>query len=281
MPSGFVQAAILRQECLTGLRPADADGFMGASVAQRAMAIEIGMGALRGITADPPAPPQPPSPKKGASSAAIGVSGEAFVLEILSMAAGPTIAGHMGDLQIRCGGANFYAGSGRKVIVVEVKKYARTVPTTERAKFYEDCESVSGVVGGMFVSLESPIALMPRFHIEWLALPAGRRVPLVFMSSGCRDTIAFGYKACLELAGAASTARVSCSNDRLSAETALAGARDSIRTVATARAKVAACLIRAERALVACATRLEPEDSDNSDSDSRGGSESPSDTESS
>jgi hypothetical protein len=88
-------------------------------------------------------------PDEQKSSFAIGLAGEQSVIDLLS----PVYEldfhkSHSGDIIAKRDG---------KPIMIEIKNYVNTVPYKEVEKFYNDLDSRSTTIAGIFISLKSPI----------------------------------------------------------------------------------------------------------------------------
>lgn len=73
-------------------------------------------------------------------------------------------------------------------IMVEVKNYSSTVGKAELIKFYRDLDRNNNVVGGLFISLYSPIVGCEKIQLN-NELIFGRNVPIIYMSGDNPDII--------------------------------------------------------------------------------------------
>lgn len=120
------------------------------------------------------APPQLPPVLIPVCAKTIGIQAEQEVFDILSskyMVNNTANAGKCGD---------FFMPN--ESIMIEVKKYAKTVPLMEVQKFYRDINTNSSIKAAVFISLTSKISGFNnalRFERKSIA---GNEVPIVFLS---------------------------------------------------------------------------------------------------
>ena len=113
---------------------------------------------------------------KGMSSASIGMSGEATVEGWLSKKytiANTAKSSNRGDFIVEVGGCR---------ILVEVKKYSKTVPSSEIEKFYKDIDSNGSIDGGVFISLTSKIVGISGCMDYSHRSIRGDNIPVIFLA---------------------------------------------------------------------------------------------------
>jgi hypothetical protein len=109
--------------------------------------------------------------QKTKSSSAIGKAGEATVLEMLTSIIVPTFpfatvkdmttVGHAADFHLWV----MKASGKRAKILIDSKKYKRSISTAEIEKLYGDVDADTEAHAGLLISLESPISTMAQFQI--------------------------------------------------------------------------------------------------------------------
>jgi hypothetical protein len=127
------------------------------------------------------------------ASATIGQDGERVLEEMLTRdftVLNTAKTGKTGDFIILVNGIR---------ILIEVKKYSKTVPSAEIKKFYRDLQANSSVRGGLFISLTSRIAGISKIIQYSDTSISGTRIPIVFVSLDNITTIAEVIKACIEI----------------------------------------------------------------------------------
>lgn len=117
-------------------------------------------------------------------SQAQGVFGETYVGDILaarytSAVINTARTSKSGDLSVQIGGAK---------IIVEVKNYTNTVPSAECDKFRRDL-AAGNACGGVFVSLQTPIANMDGSFTVRHEIVGVRKIPCVYVVSSSADII--------------------------------------------------------------------------------------------
>lgn len=128
--------------------------------------------------------------QKTKSSSAIGKAGEATVLEMLQTYILPTFPfATVKDMTTVSHAADFHLwvmkASGIKTkILIDSKKYKRSINTTEIEKLYADVDADTEARGGLMVSLESPISTMAQFQIGYTP----KRRPVLFLTFHGIDT---------------------------------------------------------------------------------------------
>lgn len=109
-------------------------------------------------------------------SANIGILGEQIISQILQekyIVSNTAKTGHTGDFIITINGIR---------ILIEVKKYTKTVPSTEVKKFYRDIDSNASIGGGIFISLTSKIVGIGKTMHYSHQYVNGEKVPIIFLS---------------------------------------------------------------------------------------------------
>lgn len=123
-------------------------------------------------------PPQDDGPSRFAGpSACIGIQGEEEVQIILQERYKSTNTAKSG----KCGDFVVTSAGGVRVLV-EVKKYSKTVPGTEVEKFYRDIDANGSIRGGVMISLTSQVVGVNRALDHSYQVVNGGRVPIVFLS---------------------------------------------------------------------------------------------------
>jgi hypothetical protein len=159
-----------------------------ATKEEKVKALRIGIFLLQnGITLNNPLPKESSLPKESLlqkkeveikQSAVIGQEGEnyvhSFLLKYYRVKDVHTIA-KTGDFIVN------------ESIMMEIKNYSSTVPTQEVTKFHRDLIS-SGLEGGIFVSLKSPISNMQTFKYEHLST-GSNLIPVLYISSSSPEII--------------------------------------------------------------------------------------------
>ena len=110
------------------------------------------------------------------SSADIGLRGEQEVEEILQeryRILNTAKSGKCGDFVINVNGVR---------ILIEVKKYSKTVPSIEVEKFYRDIDSNSSINGAIMISLTSRIVGISRTVEHTHQCINGDNIPVIFLS---------------------------------------------------------------------------------------------------
>jgi hypothetical protein len=110
------------------------------------------------------------------ASANIGLAGEQEVQNILQeryRILNTAKSGKCGDFVITVNGTR---------ILVEVKKYSKTVPSIEIEKFYRDIDSNSSISGAIMISLTSKIVGITRSMEYTHQYVNGYTVPVIFLS---------------------------------------------------------------------------------------------------
>ena len=127
------------------------------------------------------------------TSAVIGLIGEKEVENILTKkytVSNTAKKGKSGDLLVDTGGC---------LILVEVKKYTKSVPNTEIDKFYRDIEANASLAGGIMISLSSKIVGKTKtMELESYSTIHGK-LPLIFISlkqGGCPESV---IDSCIEM----------------------------------------------------------------------------------
>ena len=111
------------------------------------------------------------------SSACIGIQGEGEVQTILQERFKSMNTAKSG----KCG--DFIVTSTEGVrILVEVKKYSKTVPSIEVEKFYRDIDANGSIRGGVMISLTSHVVGVNKALDHSYQVVNGGRVPIVFLS---------------------------------------------------------------------------------------------------
>ena len=109
--------------------------------------------------------------QKTKSSSAIGKAGEATVLEMLTSVIVPAFPfATVKDMTAVSHAADFHLwvmkASGKKAkLLIDSKKYKRSISTTEIDKLYSDVDADAEAHAGLLISLESPISTMAQFQI--------------------------------------------------------------------------------------------------------------------
>lgn len=114
--------------------------------------------------------------KKEKASAKIGLSGEKEVQDILQeryRLLNTAKSGKCGDFVITVNGIR---------ILIEVKKYSKTVPGIEIDKFYRDIDSNTSIGGALMISLTSCIVGISKSIEHTHQYVNGNKVPVVFLS---------------------------------------------------------------------------------------------------
>ena len=123
------------------------------------------------------------------SSADIGLSGEQEVEKILQdryRILNTAKSGKCGDFVITVNGVR---------ILIEVKKYSKTVPSIEVEKFYRDIDSNSSIGGAILISLTSNIVGISRSIEHTHQYINGNKIPIMFLS--LRDVDPYIAKTCM------------------------------------------------------------------------------------
>jgi hypothetical protein len=110
------------------------------------------------------------------ASAHIGLAGEQEIQQILQeqyIILNTAKSGKCGDFVITVNGTR---------ILVEVKKYSKTVPSLEIEKFYRDIDSNSSIKGGIMISLTSKIVGINRVMEYTHQYVNGDNIPIIFLS---------------------------------------------------------------------------------------------------
>lgn len=110
------------------------------------------------------------------ASANIGLSGEQEVEEILQeryRILNTAKSGKCGDFVITVNGIR---------ILIEVKKYSKTVPSLEVDKFYRDIDSNASIGGAILISLTSNIVGISRSIEHTHQYINGNKIPVMFLS---------------------------------------------------------------------------------------------------
>ena len=119
------------------------------------------------------------------SSATIGILGEQEVYALIGSKyriIDTAKNGKMGDFIIIINGIK---------ILIEVKKYKKTVPSAEIDKFYRDINANGSVNGGLFISLTSNIVGIHE-SMKYVKSPTMNRVPVIFVTYSTKVTIMAG-----------------------------------------------------------------------------------------
>jgi hypothetical protein len=214
--------------------------------------ISIGRAALEHARGETAPAPLPPPPAQMPAPSLPGPAGEAIVEAALKSAFGSVVnttrAAKNGDLCLY--------HSGEK-IMIEVKNYKNTVPSTEIEKFGRDLD-VSGASGGVFISLAAPIAGQPKLSTRYFTTTRGV-APGVLIVAADPEMIIGAVSICARMIAVLSAAReISADSESLMgtttrAVTALAAARCEIATAAT---EVTKRLINSTAAVSRCETEL-------------------------
>jgi len=110
---------------------------------------------------------------KSKTSTKLGQVGEQSFDDLCNIAGIPLTVtsneGHSGD---------FHALIDNQPVLFEIKNYSHTVPTKEVVKFKRDMEQHKDCVAGVFISMNTPIALTKSFEINWLP----DRRPVIYIS---------------------------------------------------------------------------------------------------
>jgi hypothetical protein len=130
----------------------------------------------------PPEPVLSPPSAFGEEKAStkIGAAGEEEVRKALAAIAAPSASGRAADLHAYFVGDDAFPL--KRCIIIEVKKYTKTVPTKEVAKFHRDLDEVPGTAAGLFISKQSAVARTPNFSLEWRRRAQGDTVPVLFLA---------------------------------------------------------------------------------------------------
>ena len=115
-------------------------------------------------------------PEPVLSSANIGLLGENQVQQILQeryKIINTAKSGKCGDFIIELRGIR---------ILIEVKKYSKTVPSLEVEKFYRDIDSNSSINGAILISLSSKIVGMDKCMVYTHQYMNGENKPIIFLS---------------------------------------------------------------------------------------------------
>lgn len=110
------------------------------------------------------------------ASANIGLAGEQEVEEILQeryRILNTAKSGKCGDFVITVNGVR---------ILIEVKKYSKTVPSLEVEKFYRDIDSNTSIGGAILISLTSKIVGISRSVEHTHQYINGNKIPVMFLS---------------------------------------------------------------------------------------------------
>jgi hypothetical protein len=110
------------------------------------------------------------------TSADIGLAGEQEVEEILQeryRILNTAKSGKCGDFVITVNGVR---------ILIEVKKYSKTVPSLEVDKFYRDIDSNASIGGAVLISLTSKIVGISRSIEHTHQYINGNKIPVMFLS---------------------------------------------------------------------------------------------------
>lgn len=121
------------------------------------------------------------SSKNNAASASIGIRGENEVEAILHeryTVNNTAKTGKCGDFVITVNGIR---------ILIEVKKYSKTVPSIEVDKFYRDIDSNASINGAVMISLTSKIVGINRSMEYTHQHINGSDIPVIFLSLGDID----------------------------------------------------------------------------------------------
>jgi hypothetical protein len=191
-----VVAPDLGAHILAGQPPPDVVAWaLAAAPAYAAAALGVGVAQFRGMVEPRLAPPDvarvvaplhrripSPEPIRPAEKASvkIGAAGEEEVREALAAIAAPAAGGRAGDLH-----AYFATDEALPIdrcVLIEVKKYTRTVPTLEVVKFRRDLDEFPGTAAGLFISTQSAVARTPNFTLEWHRRAQGDTVPVLFLA---------------------------------------------------------------------------------------------------
>lgn len=177
------------------------------------------------------------------ASSKIGERGEAFVREILATVGGLTCEPHCGDIHAHFQGEDPVGN----FVLVEVKNYKNSVPSSELTKFARDCSDCSASAG-LFVSLGAPIAKTPDWHIEWRRC-RGKKIPCVYVNTTQKKDIAHAYRLCVELAK--NGTYDACAEDTAPAAATMKTLQNSLRVLRHANDKIRDSMRAAEEELIA------------------------------
>lgn len=114
--------------------------------------------------------------EKNKSSSSIGIEGENEICSILNEKYSVLNTAKIGKA------GDFIIDVKNKRILIEVKKYSKTVPSKEVDKFYRDVDANSSIAGGLMITISSNIVGMTKSIEHKNCFVNGKNVPLIMVN---------------------------------------------------------------------------------------------------